>query len=612
MSAISILIFIIKAIVETGKSIASFITKPDKLSKLKKLFPDLLSKLKKLLSRFNMEWFPAIVTLMIFVMFTSLVAVMFFGSTYFAPTRDEAITFKKIVDVLWGLAGVTIFYNTLVIGIGAGAMGTFIGTIYAWILVRTNAPGKKFLRILAIIPLTMPALVKSIGWVAILSPSIGIFNKMGKEIFGIILFDLYTLEGCVFVMGISSLSLSYLLMEPAIQSVSSSLEEAARSTGSSILSTFLTVTLPLLVPGMMSVFLLSSIYSFGNFEYPFIFGSSKGGIDTFATIIFKTVFFNIFPRYDLATIYSIVYAGIAVFMIWMYHRLTKDSFRFQTVTGKSERHTKHDLGKWRIVGTLICFFFAFIAFILPLIGVLALAFAPNLSELFEPSMLTTRNFTQFVGMAGIPEATWNTFLISFADGLGVVILGIFISYTALKSDIVIRGRRINRAADYIATIPLGLPPIVYGVAIFWLILIGPFKHLYGTLWPMIFSLILLKIPHGTRMISSALITISDELEEASRISGASWFKTFRGIITPLLKGGILNAFLFVFIDAVKEVSAVVLLITAGNSVLMTVLLFLYNNAPSALPMIAAGSLIIMVFLLFVVAVQSRLTFDASN
>ena len=114
------------------------------------------------------------------------------------------------------------------------------------------------------------------------------------------------------------------------------------------------------------------------------------------------------------------------------------------------------------------------------------------------------------------------------------------------------------------------------------------------------------------MISSALITISDELEEASRISGASWFTTFRGIVTPLLKGGILNAFLFVFIDAVKEVSAVVLLITAGNSVLMTVLLFLYNNAPSALPMIAAGSLIIMVFLLLVVAVQSRFTFDASN
>ena len=569
---------------------------------------------KNLLSRFNMEWLPAIVTILILIMFTSLVVVMFFGSTYFAPTRDEAITFKKIIDILWGLAGVTIFYNTLVIGIGAGAMGTFIGTIYAWILVRTNAPGKKLLRILAIIPLTMPALVKSIGWVAILSPSIGIFNVMGVELLGRTtpIFDLYTLEGCVFVMGISSLSLSYLLMEPAIQSVSSSLEEAARSTGSSILTTFLTVTLPLLIPGMMSVFLLSSIYSFGNFEYPFVFGSSKGGIDTFATIIFKTVFFNIFPRYDLATIYSIVYAGIAIFMIWLYHRLTKDSFRFQTVTGKSERHTKHDLGKFRFFGTFICFFFAFTAFILPLIGVLALAFAPNLAELFEPDMMTTRNFTQFINTAGIAEATWNTFLISFADGIGVVLLGIFISYTALKSDIIIRGKKVNQAADYIATIPLGLPPIVYGVAIFWLILIGPFKHLYGTLWPMILSLILLKIPHGTRMISSALITISDELEEASRISGASWFTTFRGIVTPLLKGGILNAFLFVFIDAVKEVSAVVLLITAGNSVLMTVLLFLYNNAPSALPMIAAGSLIIMVFLLLVVAVQSRFTFDASN
>ena len=91
---------------------------------------------KNLLSRFNMEWLPAIVTILILIMFTSLVVVMFFGSTYFAPTRDEAITFKKIIDILWGLAGVTIFYNTLVIGIGAGAMGTFIGTIYALSLIH--------------------------------------------------------------------------------------------------------------------------------------------------------------------------------------------------------------------------------------------------------------------------------------------------------------------------------------------------------------------------------------------------------------------------------------------------------------------------------------------
>jgi iron(III) transport system permease protein len=551
------------------------------------------------------EYTPALVTLSVFITFSSMIIILFIGGALFSVNDGDAITTEKFVSTLASAGNVDILLNTLVVGFGTGFIATLGGTLYAWLVVRTDIYGKRYLRILAIVPMTLPALTKSIGWVAIFSPSVGIVNVFFMDYFGIgPIFNLYTLHGITIIMGLSSLPVGFLLMEPAIKSLSSSLEEASRISGAGTIETLVKVTGPLLAPGMLSVFLLTSIYGFGSFEYPFIFGSSQGTVETYSTIIYKSVVFNVVPKYDEAIIYSIVYTFIAFTMIILYRRLTSDQFKFETVTGRSEAPTKFKLGKWRIHGTMFCWIVAFFAFFAPLIGILGLSVAENVSSVFLS--FTLKNFSNFLSMAGVPNAAWNTLLLAICAGAGVSIISLFLSYTALKTDIKIKSYDITRTADYISVMPLGLPPIVYGVTIFWLVLLGPMSVAYGTLWPLILAIVLLKIPHGTRMVSASLIQISDDLEEASRITGSSWIGTFRNVVTPLVKGGVLNAFLFVFIDAVKELSAVVLLITAGNSVLMALLLQLYSNDPNALPTIGAGSVFIALFLFVIVSGQSKL------
>lgn len=541
---------------------------------------------------------PAVITVGFGILFAWLVVSLYIGSTVFGIEGQNSITLQRTIKVFTAPDILPILFNTLALGFVGGFISTALGGYLAWVVVRTNAPGRRALRILALAPMAIPFLTAAIGWVGLFSPRIGVVTQWLAEIGYGGLIDLYSLPGIIVVAGLTGISLPYLLIEPALRSLPSSLEEAARASGASVPTIFFKITVPLMIPALASSFLLSSIYLFGNFEYPFIFGT--GDIHTFATVIYEVVRGSTFPQYDLATIYSIFYTGSAFIMIFAYRYVTKQGFRFETVGGRSERTVQFDLGKWRYGATLLSLFIIAGALGVPMVGVLGLAFASNTAGFFTNFSL--ENFVAFVELAGLWSTVETTILLATAGATGVVFFSLFISYTGVKLDV----KYITNSSDYIATIPLGFPPIVYGVAVFWFVMLSPVDNLFGTIWPLVLAVMFLKIPHGVRMISSNLIQISDELEDAGRSSGASWFTTFRQIIVPLLKSGLSNAFLFTFIDVAKELAAVVLLVTAGNQVIMGLLLNMWNQNPSTLPLIAAGSVLFTVILAGLTLVQSRL------
>lgn len=553
-------------------------------------------------SQFEQRDLPIVITILFGILFLWLFVALYLGSTVIGTARTPDITVTKIIETFTQPNILRVTYNTLVLGFGAGFIATILGTYYAWVIVRTNAPGRRLLRMLAIIPMAIPLLTNAIGWIAMFSPQIGEINQFFRNAFGIeTIFNLYSLHGIVIVTGVGAIGLSFLLMEPAIRSLPSSHEEAAKASGASVPTIFTRITMPLLLPAMASSFLLVSIYAFGNFEYPFFFGQ-PADVNTFATEIYDAMRGGILPSYDIATILSMFYTASALIMIFGYQYITRGGFKFQIVSGRTERSTHLNLGRWRWVASLSCLFIVFIAFGIPIIGILGLAFAYNASELF--TQFSLMNFHEFLGLSGLVQVVKTTLILSTTSAIGVVVFSLFLSYTAVKLDV----RFITKAADYISALPLGLPPIVYGVAVFWFVMLTPgTKGLYGTIWPLVIAVIFLKIPHGVRMISSSLIQISDELEEAARASGASWFTSARHVTVPLLKDGIANAFLFTFIDSAKELAAIVLLVTAGNQVLMGMLMLIWTQNPSALPMIAAGSIMFTIVLAVLSLVQSKIT-----
>lgn len=555
-----------------------------------------------------MEDLPLIITVFFLGAFLLMVAALFVGSSVFKVGGEEPVNLVTLEAVFLDFETYVLLWETLKIGIVTGAVGVVIGGIYVWIVVRTNVPYKRWLRVMAISPIMMPGIVKTFGWIAAFSPEIGIINVIARNVFGIkILFNVYSFWGIIIAIGFSSISVSFLILEPALRSLSYDLEEASRISGRGPIQTFIRVTVPLMVPGLASAFLLISIYAFGNFEYPLLFGALSGaGIETLATEIYIVIAHDPTPEYGTASVLSMIYMIVALLMVGVYHYLTKKTFRFETIGGKGGRDNTMDLGAFKYFGLGICMLIWIFAFIIPFGGVLLISLAPNLGDVpgltVALSAITLRNFAGFFELTSIMTVVKNSILVAFGAAVGVTVFSTFISYLTLKTDY-----SFARVGDYVSTIPLGIPPIVYGLAIFWMVLLIPgLSMTYGTIFPLILAIMFLKIPHGVRMISTNLIQITDELEEASRVAGWSWWDGFKKIVSPLLLGGISNCFLYVLIEGLKELAAIALLITAGNTVFTGLILSWYSQSPGALPKIAAGSLMFSAGLAIIAAMQTKL------
>ncbi|HUH99484.1 MAG TPA: ABC transporter permease subunit, partial [Nitrososphaerales archaeon] len=164
-----------------------------------------------------------------------------------------------------------------------------------------------------------------------------------------------------------------------------------------------------------------------------------------------------------------------------------------------------------------------------------------------------------------------------------------LSYAAYK----VRSRG-ARLAEYISTVPLAFPGVVYGVALFWTFLLLPGLDLvYGTIWPLAISLIFIRLPFATRIVSGNMVQVSTELEEASQVSGAGFLRTFTRILLPLTKSGLFNSFIYTFIDSLRELGGVIILATAHSFTFTVLLLHYYNTASvfSEIDTVAAGSII---------------------
>jgi iron(III) transport system permease protein len=182
------------------------------------------------------------------------------------------------------------------------------------------------------------------------------------------------------------------------------------------------------------------------------------------------------------------------------------------------------------------------------------------------------------------------------------------SYAALKSKV--RGARF---VDLIASVPMAIPGIVYGLALYWTFLLLPVVNfLYGTIWPLIAALVFIRLPYSVRMVSGSLIQISDELEESSRVSGASWSRTFYKIVLPLMRRGMLNSFIYAFVNSLRELGAVVLLATGSSVVFMTLLLEIQSQHALAINMLAAASVLLSIFIMIALALPNLVQYISSR
>ncbi|MEM1937747.1 MAG: iron ABC transporter permease [Candidatus Caldarchaeum sp.] len=499
-------------------------------------------------------------------------------------TTSLSVLFEELNDPFVRQA----IINTYIYGGGGALVAVFLGGVYAWFVNRTDLPAKYFFHVATLLPLTVPMVVKAISWIFLFSPRIGLVNVWYQQTFNTeaALFNIYTMPGLIFALGVGGIPLAYLTMSSAFNAIDSSFEEASLISGAGKLRTTLRITMGVARPAILSAFLLLFLIGIMNFDYPFILGT-PARIETLATIVYDYIKERVPPSYSAAINMSVVYLLITLVVMSLYLWSTRKLFRFATVTGKMRTQTVFNLGRWRFVGVLVCGTIIGLSFVLPFAVVLLVSLMPYYTV--KPDMfavLTIDNYIKLFQQDLFWVSIRNSFMMSTTTGLVATFLSITVSYAILRSK-----SNWTRILEYLSVLPLSYPGVVYSLALLWMFLTIPVfsTYLYGTLWALVFALLVVWLPYSTRIVSSAMVQVSSEIEEAADIMGAGWLRKTKDVLIPLLRRSMLNSFSYVFINSFRELGAVSILVTSGSYVLTMYISDLLRQSAASLTMIAAIS-----------------------
>ena len=500
------------------------------------------------------------------------------------------------------------FVNTVIISAGSTVLATVLGVSLAWINARTNCPLRDYLEPYNLVPFFLSPFVGAIAWHNLAAPRTGLINAWARDLLGIEshLFNVDNIWGVIWVTGIFFTPLVYLFVVGSLRRMDPSLEDSARTTGAGLLRTTLTVTLPLVMPGILSGAIIVFVTSAGEFGVPFKL-SAPYGWETLTTQIFSKAVGDDANHYLGATM-SMALGVITVFLIWIQQRYIAPR-SFTTVTGKGYRPNVLDLGGWRWVAFGYNLFYIFVAVVLPIACLAIVSLHPVWTAEIQLSEITLRNYEKtlfFWDPDSIKAATngiLNSFFLAFAGASIAMVLALVVSYMIHRT----QGFG-SRLLDFLCVVPIGFPGIVLAMGVLVTYIQTP---IYATLWILLLGYITRFFPYGQRNVSSVMLAISEELDQSSRMAGASWFTTLRRITIPLLKPGIFAGWVLLFIIYLRELSISIILYTTGTETLSVGVYYLTNfeNEPltAALSMAQTAVLLACIYLFRRLAGREALT-----
>ena len=510
---------------------------------------------------------------------------------------DFQFTTRWFARVLTDQASFELLANSLAYAGGSAVVAFAMGTAIAWAVERSDVPLRNLWYGIALVPLIVPGIIHTIAWLFLLSPEIGWINAPLKGAFGFSL-SAYTIPGMIWIEGLHSAPLAFVLMSAAFRTMDPSLEEAAAASRADPWKTLRRVTLPLLLPTAASVVLILFVRTLESFEVPAIIGL-PGRVFVYTSRIYLALK-QYPPNYGLMAAYASVLLAISVLGLLLHRRVTRHAERFATITGKAYRPRRVELGRFRFLALAGLAVYGLLAVALPFV---VLLYSSLIRVYTLPSVENFRELT-LKNYSFILEDDLTRAAIVNSLKLALVSATVVVAITSVVAWITIRTRTPGRGLlDFLAFVPIAIPGIVLGVSLVWLystIQIG----IYGTIWILIIAYVTRYLPYGIRSMSGGLAQIHKELEEASTAAGARWWPTFRRVTIPLLRPALLAAWIYVFIVSLRELSAGILLYST-QSVVLAIRIFDMRET-GQYTAIAALSVMMIVVLVALVAVLQRL------
>ncbi|HZR98989.1 MAG TPA: iron ABC transporter permease [Chloroflexota bacterium] len=465
--------------------------------------------------------------------------------------------------------------NSLLLATQVTLVSTLIAVFFAWVVARTDTPGRGLAVPLMALVFAMPHLFFAMGWAMLGNPRIGLLNQLALAVLPLAEppFDTNSWGGLVFVMALGAVPFKFLLILGAFRAMDLALEEASRAAGAGRLKTLLFVGLPILAPTILGVMVLSFVRGLQAFDVPLFLGL-PAKIYVFSTRIFDYVANYQPARYAEASALAISLVVTMLGLVLLQWRILGRR-EFVTVTGKGYRPDVWRLGPWRYACAAALALYALLALVLPL-GQMVLG---SLQPVYGVAAggLSFDNYGAALGRPIVQRALRNTILIAVGGGLLAMALTTLVAYVVARSRFA--GRR---ALDLAAWLPWTMPGIVLGLSMLWAYLSVPgLKSLYGTPWLLLIGVVVTVIPVGVRVMAGAIGQVGRELEESARIHGAPWWRAFVGIVLRVTAPSFLYGWLVVGLIISGELSVPMLLYAPGSEMLGVAVYNLYTQGRAA-------------------------------
>jgi iron(III) transport system permease protein len=453
---------------------------------------------------------------------------------------------------IWAMLNSSVVYAG-----GSALLGTGLGGLLAWIVARTNTPGKALVELMPLYPILMPPIMKNIAWILLLAPKSGILNGMLDQYLGVStpIFNAFSMAGMIWVFGLACVPLGYLFLLPVFLSFDPSLEESAYIAGSKPVHTMMKITFPLALPAFLSAFVLNFLRGLRSFETPVLQGT-PANIKVFVSRVYDSMALEF--NTGLATAYSVILVVMSLVTLYFYVRATRFSERYATITGKGYRVKVIDIGPWKYATFLAVFLYFLAGILVPFIVLIVVSMIPYYDyETFMnfPRNAVLKNYFTVMRHPSFVTGLYNSLILSVTIALVTVFFGIIMAFA------IYRTRTFGaRLFEFIGTLPLAFPPLVLSVGLVIIFLGTP---LYNSLWALGLGLFVAYFPYAFRNASGSIVNIHKELDEAAWVHGAKWRHVFFKITLPILKPSVGGALFYIFIEAIRNVDVAVLLTAPG-------------------------------------------------
>ncbi|WP_125911497.1 MULTISPECIES: ABC transporter permease [Pseudonocardia] len=463
--------------------------------------------------------------------------------------------------------------NSILLAGGGTLLSTVVALLLAFLVTRTNTPLRGVVTAAMVLVVALPPLFYAISWGMLGNATTGLLNTTWRSLAGTdgVLFDANSWAGLLLVSTVKGAAFSYLLLLGPFRAIDRSLEEAAQVSGAGRLRTLLGIDLVVLAPAITGVVILSFVIGLESFDVPLFLGT-PAGIDVFSTQIYGQIT-NMTPaNYGGASALSLLLVVVVMALVAIQWKVLGRR-NYTTVSGKSYRTEVWNIGPWRWAGTAFIAVYLLLAILLPLLQLVL----GSLQPFFGGTVYSLTNYEQLLSDPSTVTALRTTLLVALVGGLIAMALALLVVYAIAHNE-----SRWRRVLDLLTWLPWAVPGVVLGLGMAWMYVSIPgLRNLYGSVVVVMTGLVVTAIPIATRAVQPAVGQITRELEEASRVSGASPLRMFAGIVLPLIMPSFLAGWFVVAIVISGNLAIPILLSSAQNPTVPLLVYELYTQGQAS-------------------------------